>query len=583
METTRTQRTSLGEALDRIQAAFLELSPLREISDIAETALGWELDMMSSEAAFIRVPDVDLLSTRTANGPGTLGDDKVRSLLRQAADLTLGERDGSAPEHAGHACIHALQAGGRTFGLTGVMREKPYNGIEQSMFAILAAQIASVMEVARLKHHQGQTSNVLTTLRAELERTEHERELNAERAQSAQRVERAHELAVAALVAVSVHARSGHDLDDFYRRLTRSVAELVDANKVLFWQIRDGQVLAAMPGAHGVDDDFVARLEVARCAPDRDDLASQVVFHDYVFRASRTDESKDFRYVLDALGVKDAISVPWRAGDERLGLVAAYDSNRPEGFTREDTWVLQKAALAAGLVWQLKYAEADLQKTIDRLEKVDAARQLLLKNVATAVDKAGKRFASDLHDDALQKLTGLSLHLERLKHLDGRDGETLKSIQDLLVQTEEALRRLLFEVRPPALDDPGGLNESIRERLAMLRSLTGAIVELDLDLPDELPYHLKSTVFRQVAEAVTNIEKHARAGRVKISLQLVDGAIHGMVEDDGTGFVVSERNNLPGHLGLLSLKERAILAGGWYKIDSQPGVGTRIEFGLPVA
>jgi signal transduction histidine kinase len=90
-------------------------------------------------------------------------------------------------------------------------------------------------------------------------------------------------------------------------------------------------------------------------------------------------------------------------------------------------------------------------------------------------------------------------------------------------------------------------------------------------------------LFRQVAEALSNVEKHASAKRVRVSLKLMDGAIDGIVEDDGKGFVVSERNNLPGHLGLLSLKERAILAGGWYKIESEPGVGTRIEFGLPVA
>ena len=90
--------------------------------------------------------------------------------------------------------------------------------------------------------------------------------------------------------------------------------------------------------------------------------------------------------MLDTLQVEDAISVPWRAGDERLGLVAAYNSRRSEGFSREDAWVLQNAGLAAGLVWQLKYAETDLKKTVERLQKVDAARQMLLKNVSTSVE-----------------------------------------------------------------------------------------------------------------------------------------------------------------------------------------------------
>ncbi|HUZ86889.1 MAG TPA: GAF domain-containing protein [Candidatus Baltobacterales bacterium] len=568
----------MGEALERGEAALLDVTPHQTVAATAETALAWELELTGSSAAFIRLTGDSLgaeeLFTRTP--PGAAGGE-LAGLLQQAK-VAVGTQHLS-----GAVCLCPLRAGGRMLGVTGVTRGSAYSDLERRVFVTFANLLAATLEIVRLQQSQGETSSVRTNPRTELERIEQEPQLHGERARSAERVERAHELAVATLLAVSAHARTGHSLADFYQRLTRSIADLVDAKKVLFWQLDGKGRLGAMAGAHGVEDEFVRRLDPTPCVPDGDDLASRVVFQDFVFRASRSDDSQDFKYVLDALGVEDAISVPWRAGDERLGLVAAYDSARPDGFTREDTWVLQKAGLAAGLVWQLKHAETDLQKTIERLEKVDAARQLLLKNVATAVDKSGKRFASELHDDALQKLTAVELHLERLKHLDGRDGATLAAIRDLLAQTEDSLRRLLFEVRPPALDHPGGLKESIRERLAMLSSLTQADVELDLDLPDELPYQLKSTVFRQVAEALTNVEKHANAKRVRLTLKLAAGAIEGVVEDDGKGFVVSERNNLPGHLGLLSLKERAILAGGWYKIDSQPGVGTRIEFGLPVA
>jgi signal transduction histidine kinase len=287
--------------------------------------------------------------------------------------------------------------------------------------------------------------------------------------------------------------------------------------------------------------------------------------------------------VLDALGVSDAISVAWRAGQQRLGLVAAYDSSRPQGFSREDTWVLQKVGLAAGLVWQLKHAESELKTTVERLQKVDAARQLLLKNVSTAVDKARRRLASDLHDDALQKLTAAELRLQTLFDSDGKYAERLGEIQPLLAQTEDALRRLLFEVRPPALELPGGFEETLRDRVSMLRAMTGSEVELDLELPDELPYEFKSMVFRQVAEALTNVEKHAAATSVKVSVKSIDGAIHGLVLDNGRGFVVSERDHLPGHLGLLALNERSLLAGGWTKIESEPGLGTKVEFWMPTS
>jgi signal transduction histidine kinase len=425
--------------------------------------------------------------------------------------------------------------------------------------------------------------DTLVNLRAEMERSEKERLIAAERAESATRLERAHELAVEALLAISVHARSEDDLNVFYQRLAESVAGLVGAAKVLFWQLDDQGTLSAVPGAYGVDDSYIAGLRTALAAPDRDDLQSRVVFKDFIFIAAEGDGSEESAYVLKALGVSNAMSVPWRAGDQRLGLLAAYDSLRPEGFSREDAWVLQKAGLAAGLVRQLKLAQADLTETVDRLQKVDAARQMLLKTVSTAVDNERKRFASQLHDDALQTLTAAELQLKRLGDTERPSQPVLNQARTLLEQTEDALRRLLFEVRPPALDTPGGLEQSIRDRLQMLRSLTGIEPELALDLPDGLTYEFKSTVFRQLAEALTNIEKHAGATRVQVQLKAGKTGLHGVVVDDGRGFVVSERNNLPGHLGLLAVKERALMAGGWYKIESQPGLGTRIEFWMPIA
>ena len=209
---------------------------------------------------------------------------------------------------------------------------------------------------------------------------------------------------------------------------------------------------------------------------------------------------------------------------------------------------------------------------------------MLLKNVSTAVDKARKRFAGDLHDDALQKLTAAELQLQRLhEHPNGESAALLNEAQALLNETEEALRRLLFEVRPPALEVPGGFLETLRERIRILRSLTGAEVEVELDLPEDLSYEYRSMLFRQLTEAIANVEKHAAATRVNVRLQVHDGGIHGLVTDNGRGFVVAERDRLPGHLGLLALNERALLAGGWNKITSEPGLGTTVEFWLPLS
>jgi len=201
--------------------------------------------------------------------------------------------------------------------------------------------------------------------------------------------------------------------------------------------------------------------------------------------------------------------------------------------------------------------------------------------MSTVVDKERKRFVSELHDDALQKLTAAELQVARLAPDGVIDQSALDALKAVLEQTESALRRLVFEVRPPALESPDGLAQSIRDRVAMLEH-SGITCELELDLPTDLNLDVRSMVFRQVAEAIGNVERHSEATLVKVSVTEADGGVTGIIEDNGLGFVVADRSNLPGHLGLLALRERALMAGGRYKIESQPGSGARIEFWVPL-
>jgi signal transduction histidine kinase len=576
--------------LDGFQAFSSALARRTSVAQIAETSLSFSLELTKSSTAFIGLMDetgaTDRVFSKTADGSDPLPRDEIERLFVAAAASSTTR---SAATHLGpnpafrYYCGEQLVAGGQVVGMIGVASSTGLTPVQQRAFAVLAHHVASAIAIGQLNERRQQMVDTLVNLRGDIDRLEKKKLIAEERAKAAERVEHAHEASVAAMLAISRHARTGHNTGDFYRRLTASIAELVASRKVLFWQLRDDGTLAAIPGGHGVDDAFISQLHTVPCDRDRDDAASRVVFGDYIFRASGSDDTQDFLHALDSLNVKNAIAVPWRAGEQRLGLVAAYDSRRPEGFSREDTWVLQNAGLAAGLVWQLKYADTDLKRTADRLQKVDTARQLLLKNVTTAVDKARKRFAGELHDDALQKLTAAELSLQRLHEPGANNTLLLSETEQLLAQTEEALRRLLFEVRPPALEIPGGFASTIHDRLVMLRSLTGAEVETDIELPDDVSYEFKATIFRQVAEALTNIEKHAAATRVKVLLKPDERAVYGMIVDNGRGFVVSEREHLPGHLGLLALHERALLAGGWTRLESEPGRGTKVEFWMPIA
>jgi len=595
VETVSQLEAGFWDLLEAFQVVSTELARFKNVEAVADGALGLALELTKSSVAFIGLVDdagePKRVFSRAVDPAEALPPDEIERIVAATAvppaQAGTAEAAWSRSANPGARafrsyCGQPLMARGKVIGMMGVSSANGYTAAQRRAFAVFANQVAAALEISQFEERRQEMIDALINVRAELDRSERQRLINQEHAQSAARVERAHETAVAALIEVSLHARSEHSLADFYRRLTASIAELVGAGKILFWQLNGEGMLAAIPGAYGVDDDFVERLYPAPCTPDRDDLPSQVVFHDQSFRASRKDESGEFGYVLDALKVDDAIAVAWRAGNLRLGLVAAYDSQRPEGFSREDCWVLQKVGLAAGLVWQLKYADADLKKTVERLQKVDSARQLLLKNVSTAVDRTRRKFASELHDDALQKLTAAELKLQRLRDPNGQNDAMVGETYALLTETEAALRRMLFEVRPPALELPGGFEETVRDRIGMLRSLTGIECEVEVELPDELSYELKSIVFRQVAEALTNVEKHAAATHVQVSVRATSGAVHGLVVDNGRGFVVAERDRLPGHLGLLALNERSLLVGGWTKIESEPGLGTRVEFWIPV-
>jgi len=572
---------ALRNVLDRLHSATRELGRHEGMPELGERAVDIALALTGSREAVLVVGSAyegyGQVFSRSAERSRRLAEGDAMRIL-----VAAGIRAGSPPDgrrQAGAGGWTAtmgsqLRLGDRTVGAIAVARRSDYSDGDRQAMSIFASHLAHAIEAAQLR---GRQQALESALRGKLER----RGSTEERLRAAERVERAHELAVEVLLEVSSHAVAEASLADFYHRLAGTVGELVTADKVLFWRVDDDRMLSPV-GGFGVDDAFLVRLAPIRCDPLGEDLASRVVYRDLIFRANSTEEFAEFEYVLRRLSVTSSISVPWRAGEKRLGLVAAYDSREAGGFSREDTWVLQTAGLAAGLVTQLWHTQEELRRSVDRLTKVDSARQLLLKNMSTVVEKERSRLASDLHDDALQKLTAAELELARAGSGGPLDGASVEKLRSLLSQMETSLRRLVFDVRPPVLESPDGLEQSIHDRVAMLVG-SGMQPSVDCDVPTDLSLELKSMLFRQIAEAVNNVERHSKAKHVTVSLKRVDNGVRGVVDDDGIGFSVADRSNLPGHLGLLALRERALMAGGWYKIESHPGAGTHVEFWIPIS
>jgi signal transduction histidine kinase len=116
-----------------------------------------------------------------------------------------------------------------------------------------------------------------------------------------------------------------------------------------------------------------------------------------------------------------------------------------------------------------------------------------------------------------------------------------------------------------------------------MRSDTGIVYQLDDRMTAQAPETVALLIYRNIREALTNVRKHAHAGRVTVELLDVEGGCLVRVVDDGVGYDPSEVEARPGHLGLVLIKERAELAGGWCRIESSPGAGTTVEFWVPFA
>ena len=190
-------------------------------------------------------------------------------------------------------------------------------------------------------------------------------------------IERAREIAVRTHLEVARRHSRSHDVTEFLAGMAAGMAELVGASRVVFFRLDGNDRLHALPGAHGVDPEEVERLRDLPCSPG--DVAGQVVHADRTIHSTldsdpRFDSDRPF---LALHGASHCVAVPWRAGDECLGALCAYDSRRRGGFTDEEAWVLRSAALAAGLVWQIKQAEAEEQRRHQELALVQQAARAL--------------------------------------------------------------------------------------------------------------------------------------------------------------------------------------------------------------
>ena len=247
-------------------------------------------------------------------------------------------------------------------------------------------------------------------------------------------------------------------------------------------------------------------------------------------------------------------------GDLVLGLRAGEDE-----FAPSDRRLLEDLARQAGVAAHAVALTRALQRSRERL--------------VAAREEERRRLRRDLHDGLGPALAGIALKLDAARNLVARDPAavdvTLAELRDETQRAIADIRRIVYDLRPPALDDLGLLG-ALREHVERLDGKIRFSLELPERLP-ALPAAVEVAAYRIALEALTNVARHARATACTVRLS-VNGGLEVEVRDDGRGLEVGYR---PG-IGLASMRERAAELGGECRIERGEGHGTRVTAHLPL-
>lgn len=206
--------------------------------------------------------------------------------------------------------------------------------------------------------------------------------------------------------------------------------------------------------------------------------------------------------------------------------------------------------------------------------------------VIKAQEEERRRVAREIHDGPAQTLANIVLRLEiaeRLLELDpSRVKAELKDLKNLVRANLQDIRRIIFDLRPMALDDLG-IVPAISKYLDNFQENYGIKCELLIEGRERrlLPA-MEVALFRLVQEGMTNVAKHAHSGKVDISLIYREDWTIAKIRDYGKGFDVKSAMNSPGeHFGLVGMRERVEMFSGLFSIHSTIGKGTLIELSIP--
>jgi signal transduction histidine kinase len=275
--------------------------------------------------------------------------------------------------------------------------------------------------------------------------------------------------------------------------------------------------------------------------------------------------------IVAAFGLpqSELIHVPLTYQTERVGDLLLAPRAAGESFSTADMNLLNIIAQHAGLAAYTVRLNNDLQHSRERL--------------VTAQEEERRRLRRDLHDGVGPTLASLSQRLDTAADMITRDPQAsvqlLKELKGQIKSTVAEIRRLVYALRPPVLDE-FGLVSAIREHVAPYTGPGGLQITFEATEPmPSLPAAAEVAAYRIALEAFTNIVQYAEATHCDIKILLENNSLLLEITDNGKGLPPNRHSGV----GLTSMRERASQLGGECNIEDLPAGGTRVRARLPIA
>ncbi len=326
------------------------------------------------------------------------------------------------------------------------------------------------------------------------------------------------------------------------------------------------------------------RAEAGHCRPGWRELCDQAALSG---EAILVDKSRDppgrLSDRMTEVGVSSLMSVPLVIGGTTSGSLGLCRTAEKSTFSGGELHFVSVMANWSSMTLDNSRLLGDIRQEYLRTEK-------LLEEITVAQENERSRIAFEIHDGVAQWMVGASYRIRtcsrlvaesKLDELDKELTETRSTVQKSIRE----LRRTIANLRPAPLEEMG-LVEAIRRTAATLEEDgINCTTQVDAALP-KLSVAEENTTYWIVQEILTNIRKHARADTVRLRIGSHDHSFQIEISDNGLGFspehIINNETPLT-HIGLLGMKERAELLGGFLKVDSGEGRGTSVDFAFPVS